>query len=238
MGSFLFGSAFLPIYYISFKIFSHKNIIYQSFVHKFIGPPYSLNLLSIHPLKHAIAMQCILMELPLIDLPIGQHEPAPALPQIGLEIAFVVHPVVPDFGEIGIIKHLSEFIWILMIEDSKPIEVIVDPVALISQPARVVVQLPLPSHHIIDPIPIIHPTVLIVEFTTPMAHAVELVALVQGALLEVFHDVLGWPLQVGSRRQDYGGLRHGGWRWRWRVGQRLARRRLRGDGFRVLLNCF
>jgi hypothetical protein len=73
------------------------------------------------------------------------------------------------------------------------------PLAIIRQLARLIVQLAVPIHAVYLPVAVVQAAVLVVELAFAVAHVVDFFALVAGALFEVLDDEGGQL--VGFLRQ-------------------------------------
>lgn len=80
-------------------------------------------------------------------------------------------------------------------------ELVVLPLAIVGDPAGLVEEFAVSGHLVLPPLAVVEPPVLVVELALAVPHAVDLLPLVLGALLELLGDVLHVRDRLGSRRR-------------------------------------
>jgi hypothetical protein len=123
----------------------------------------------------------IIEEIAPIILGIGQKERTLPTPLIILKITLILNPAILHQMQLGKIKPLGKILWFLIIEHAIPINLIIVPLALISQLLINIIQCTTSLHLIMRPFTTIFAAISIDEGTVAMALVLQFVALVCAA---------------------------------------------------------
>ena len=129
------------------------------------------------------------MKISLKDLSIGEVDPSPAFLGVLDEHAFVEQPVIIEKLEVGEVECSDEGDGTVIVDLSEAVEFVLCPAAFVGQFSSFVVQSPLSVHFVVFPLSLIVPAILVVEFTSSVAHASALVPLVPASSLILFYHV-------------------------------------------------
>jgi hypothetical protein len=111
-------------------------------------------------------------------------------------VTFIVGPELVDFIEVLIVKVLVEGCWMLVIESSKALELIVDPISLIGFEVRLVEEDAIAFHLIFTPFAVIAASILIVELSFAMSHSVKFESFISTSHLEVLFNEGGLQFKL------------------------------------------
>lgn len=129
------------------------------------------------------------MEISLEDLTVRQFDLPSAFLGVPHQHSLVVLPVILKQFEVGEVKGLEERHWIIVVDLSEAVELVLCPAALIGQFPALVIEFPLAVHLVVPPLALIISSVLVVELPSAVAHAVALKAFVPTASLVLLHHV-------------------------------------------------
>jgi hypothetical protein len=104
--------------------------------------------------------------------------------------AFIVLPIVLKKLEVGIIERGIKYGWIIVVDFSESIKLVLRPVPLIGQLSPFIVQPAESIHLVIFPLSLVVPSILIIKFSPAVAHAAALEAFVSTSSFIFFDDVL------------------------------------------------
>ena len=102
------------------------------------------------------------------------------------------------------------YLGVLVVEFALALELIVDPVTLVGQFPRLIVELTFALHSVETPLALVHASVLVVEHSEPVTHVFPLVPLVLTPLFVSLHHVL--PALRSTLPNLLGLLRPGNWK--------------------------
>lgn len=110
--------------------------------------------------------------------------------QVPPKITLIHRPIVIDTFEARVVEGMVQFMGVLVIEDSKTIESILEPVTFVSKLTGLVIEPAEACHFVLDPLSVVKPTVLVKELALAVAHIVKFETFVARTLLERLHNVL------------------------------------------------
>jgi hypothetical protein len=96
--------------------------------------------ISIGLIKGGPAIEHIILKLALNTLPTGQEDLAAAVLEIGLKLALVLDPVVFEFVPVIIGKRLSQLFGLFIVQLAVPVELLVNPLAVVGRAVLAVVE--------------------------------------------------------------------------------------------------
>jgi hypothetical protein len=105
-------------------------------------------------------------------LAVGQFQGAETVLQVGHEVAFVLDPAIPEFGEVIIIKLGIEVLRSAIPQLPKPVVAIVQEVAFVDEHSLVVVETSVPIPSIILPLAIEIALISVHDLPNAISHAV------------------------------------------------------------------
>lgn len=130
------------------------------------------------------------MEIAFKILSIGEFYFTSAFLGVFDEHAFVVFPVIFKQVKVGKIEATVQFYGVVIIDFSKPMELILTPVSFISQFPTLIEKFSPSIHLITFPLPLIIPPILIKELTMAIPLAIQLIPFIFRARLILLHNIL------------------------------------------------
>lgn len=110
--------------------------------------------------------------------------------QVTIEFTFVFCPHLFDIIKIFVAQRLVYDLRVLVEQFAIALELVIDPVALISQLAGLVEEFTFALHAVEPPFSFVHASILVVKHTKSMAHVFPFVAFVLASLLVSLYYVL------------------------------------------------
>jgi hypothetical protein len=131
------------------------------------------------------------MKLSLKPLPILQHNLPPSLLKIMLQFPLIVHPLLFQIVEVGIVKGIIQHGGVVIINLAGTVELVLLPVALVSEAAITVKEFAVTVHPIVLPLALVAAALVVVQAAIAVALLVLDVAFVSTAAFVLLDDVLG-----------------------------------------------
>ena len=153
-----------------------------------VPPP--LDQLPIDRVVHSFSVRVVLLEPSLVVLAVGEEERALSVFEIAPEVPVVKGPHFLYIIQVFVVKGLSYDLWILIVEFAMTFELVVGPVAFVSEFSRLIKEFALALHFVEAPLALVHASVLVVKDTETVTHALPLETFVLAALLVTLHHVL------------------------------------------------